>query len=395
MMEKSVAIQQFAEVIQQSIASATFVKCTLAKPRNNAEGLRNIYAKLVEIKQTTRLALTYHFATRDEIQHFDLAAGIQELCEALSHTFQNADFFDQNTTFSYKSNKNGAQLTQQKTVNTVINSEKTHNRQKVRLLDPAASYLQDLDISNAKGEILPTGQKKYKQINKYLETIDHLLNELPKNNPAPRIVDMGSGKGYLTFALYDFLTHQRALSPKITGIELRPALVDFCNNLSQKNDFSNGLDFQAQDIETFDAGEPLDWLIALHACDTATDLAIAKGVASQAQLIVVAPCCHKQIRKALTIHEKSVFQPVLQYGILAERQAEILTDTIRALLLQSQGYRTNVFQFVDTEHTPKNVMITAIRSATSAAKRAEALAQVTALKAQFGIAEHALEAMLG
>jgi hypothetical protein len=163
-------------------------------------------------------------------------------------------------------------------------------------------------------------------------------------------------------------------------------LVEFCNNLSKKCEFEQ-LSFIAQDINAFET-ERLDMLIALHACDTATDIAIAKGIKSEAKIIIVAPCCHKQIRKELNVTNE--MQPILRFGILEERQAELLTDGIRALLMEAHGYKTKVFEFISTEHTPKNVMIIGIKSK----PRKEALAQVEAIKKHYGIGFHALEKML-
>lgn len=206
---------------------------------------------------------------------------------------------------------------------------------------------------------------------------------------------MGSGKGYLTFALYDFLKNHLSLSPVVTGIELRPNLVEFCNKTARESNF-DGLHFVAQNISEYQPAR-LDMLIALHACDTATDLALAAGLRNTAKIIVAAPCCHKQIRKDMDAQNE--LAPVLRHGILEERQAEIVTDGIRALLLEAEGYQTKVFEFVSTEHTAKNVMITAVkpehlRNDARLARREKALAQVNALKMGFGIGEHYLETLL-
>lgn len=202
---------------------------------------------------------------------------------------------------------------------------------------------------------------------------------------------MGSGKGYLTFALYDFLTNHLGMQPQVTGIELRQNLVDFCNQTARDAGFA-GLHFVAQDIADY-RPDRLDMLIALHACDTATDLALAKGIHARAGIVVAAPCCHKQIRRDMAARNE--LAPVLRHGILEERQAEIVTDGIRALLLEANGYKTSVFEFISTEHTAKNVMITAVAGGEkSSGKKAAALEKVAALKAGFGVKEHFLEKLL-
>jgi SAM-dependent methyltransferase len=203
------------------------------------------------------------------------------------------------------------------------------------------------------------------------------------------VVDMGAGKGYLTFALYDYLAQQQKWAVQVTGVEVRTDLIKQCNQIAASVGFS-GLHFEEGYIQDYSLPDT-DILIALHACDTATDDAIAKGVAAGAQLIVCAPCCHKQIRKA--IKGSDVLHSVLEHGILKERQAEIVTDTIRALLLESKGYKTRVFEFISTEHTGKNLMIVGQkhhRKVDLDFYRKE----IEKLKKAFGIEEHYLERLL-
>jgi tRNA1(Val) A37 N6-methylase TrmN6 len=168
-----------------------------------------------------------------------------------------------------------------------------------------------------------------------------------------KIVDMGSGKGYLTFALYDYLQNQLNLKVSVTGVELRAELVDLCNAIRTDCGFDN-LTFVSKDINDFSSSE-IDVIIALHACDTATDLAIYKGVKADAELIVCAPCCHKQVRKDMG--SNSDFRAITKHGIFEERQAEILTDALRSLLMEREGYATKAFEFISNEHTRKNLML--------------------------------------
>ena len=183
------------------------------------------------------------------------------------------------------------------------------------------------------------------------------------------VVDMGSGKGYLTFALYDYLTNVLNVKTKITGVEFRKDMVTFCNSNSKKSNFRN---------------------LYLHACDTATDDAIAKGIKANAYLIVVAPCCHKQIRKQITLNKKqNDVSFITQHGIFLERQAEMVTDAIRALVLEYFGYKTKVFDFITDAHTPKNIMI--VGEKISNHKNEDALLKIKNAKEFFGIKEHYLE----
>jgi SAM-dependent methyltransferase len=375
----------FAEKLAQSIHNQTFIKITLSKSKGDAE-LKNIYGRIVEIKKQPRLSLTFRYKTRDEVKNYAYTEGSFFLTEQLGTEFLNADVWTTEADFSLQIDKKGEGRFSEKKASSANESILTqHNNEKMRRLNPQQPYFHALEITDAKGVVTPTGQKKFRQIDKYIEIIESLVREtdLPDD---PIIVDMGSGKGYLTFALYDFLKNNLKRDPSVYGIELRPKLVEFCNKLGQKCQFDK-LSFVAQDIHAFET-ERLDMLIALHACDTATDIAIAKGIRSGAKIIVVAPCCHKQLRKELNV--KNEMQPILRHGIMEERQAELLTDGIRALLMEAHGYRTKVFEFISTEHTPKNVMIVGIKSK----PKPEALAQVEAIKKHYGIGFHALEKMI-
>lgn len=370
-----------------------FLKCTLSKPTPAAPAdLKNIYLRPVDLKKGPHIAFTYRYKNRDEVKNFTPPDAARQLEQLLGAALLNVDLFTTEEDISLSFDKNGkASLSVKKPTQTTP-ADTRHNREKHRLLDPAAPWLHGLGITNAKGEVLPSAQDKWKQINKFLEIIEGLLREHPLP-PEAQIADMGSGKGYLTFALYDFLNRQKGLYPHVTGIELRQNLVDFCNKTAQNAGFT-GLQFIAADINDFQP-ERLDLLIALHACDTATDLALAKGIHARAGIVIVAPCCHKQIRRDMETHNE--LAPILRHGILEERQAEIVTDGIRALLLEANGYKTNVFEFISTEHTAKNVMITAVngsRSTADAGRRQEALKRVAALKEGFGIREHYLEKLL-
>jgi SAM-dependent methyltransferase len=388
-----ISTTQFLTAFRTAFTAGQLLKCTLGKPTPEApEGLKNIYLRPVELKKGLHIAFNFRYQTRDEVKNFTLEEAIAQLKQLLGTTFLNADILTPERDFSLQLDPKGESRFMEKkpSQKTATSIPTAHNRIKNRMLDPAAPWLHLLGITNAKGEVLAAHQDKWRQINKYLETIESLLRDQALPTGA-QIADMGSGKGYLTFALYDFLENHLRLAPVITGIELRPALVDLCNKTAQKLGFQN-LHFIAQDIAAYHP-ERLDMLIALHACDTATDLALAAGIREKARIIVVAPCCHKQIRREMKAQNE--LAPLLQHGILEERQAELVTDGIRALLLEAQGYHTKVFEFISTEHTAKNVMITATMDGRRLnQRRSDALAQVAALKSGFGIREHWLEKLL-
>lgn len=260
-----------------------------------------------------------------------------------------------------------------------------HDRSKQYLIPADAAFLQALGISSAGGHVHSEGRRKYNQINKFVEIIQGLTAHWQPGKTYT-ITDMGAGSGYLTFAVYHALRIGRRLDLEVTGVELRPHLVSAGNKLAEKLGFS-GLRFVAGDI-LHHTPPGTDLLIALHACDTATDLAIAAGLQAHAEILVLAPCCHKQVRKSMKI--PAGLLPALRHGILLERQAELLTDSIRALLMEYAGYTTQVFEFISAAHTAKNTMITARKTQ----PRPAALDESRRLQSLFGLEEHYLEALL-
>ena len=263
-----------------------------------------------------------------------------------------------------------------------------HDKQKNRLVKTDAVYLKELGVTNAEGNLKKEMQHKYKQINRYVEIIEGILKDTVIENNFS-IVDMGSGKGYLTFALYDYLQTKKK-EVKVTGIELREDLVLKCNKIAEQSNYK-GLQFTKGSIQQTDLPF-VDMLIALHACDTATDDAIAKGIKAAAKFIICAPCCHKQIRRQMA--PTNALQYITKHGILMERQAEMVTDTIRALMLEAHGYKTKVFDFIEEEDTPKNVLIVGTKSNFSQKIFDENILKIKELKTLFGIKEHYLETVI-
>ena len=207
--------------------------------------------------------------------------------------------------------------------------------------------------------------------------------------PALSVIDIGSGKGYLTFALYDYLTAHLAKQARVTGIEVRPELVQFCNDLASRLKFKD-LSFEAATAAQTEVA-PVDLLIALHACDTATDDAIFHGIRGNAALIVTAPCCQHELAPQLA-KPADALQGITKYGLFKQRQADLVTDAARCLLLESQGYKVKVIEFVSTEHTAKNLMIAGFRS--NEVNREAARRQYDALKASMGFKTQRLEERL-
>jgi protein-L-isoaspartate O-methyltransferase len=383
-------IQNFISQIKSTLNNNEFVKLTLGKASKKDSELRNIYVRLIEIKEGKMLSFTFRNKTNDFVKNYSFEDALKEIQKYLGNDFLSAHLFSTNSDVELLFNKK-RKATIRSTKPTFSElSEINHDKKKKRILKIEKNiYLQQLGITNREWKIIPDKNDKFKQINKYVEVFENLIKQVSLQKKI-RIVDMGSGKGYLTFALYDYLKNILKINAEITGVELRKELVEKCNSIAKKCKFDN-LDFREGDIKGF-ASEKIDILIALHACDTATDEAIFKGIEANASIIVVAPCCHKQIRKEM---KKDVSDdPIIKYGILLERQSEMITDTIRALILESYGYKTNVFEFISTEHTPKNIMITASKSDKKIDKK-EIFEKIKKLKSQYRIKYHQLEKYLG
>ena len=386
-------LQSFLHQLAATTEKQTLIKITLGNRKVKTADLKNVFIKPVLLKKAVKLSFVYRYPTNDITKNFDLKESVVLIEKMMQDEFNNADIFTTETNLHFSIQKNGtvkivnrpASLTTGKQLN-------KHDREKIRIIKSAGNiYLKELGITTADGLVKKDMQDKYKQINRYIEIIEGIIKDL-KFNGKVNVIDMGSGKGYLTFALYDYLVNKLNLSANITGIELREELVTKCNRIALAADYTN-LVFKSGTIQNAIVSNT-DLLIALHACDTATDEAIYSGIKAAAKIIICAPCCHKQIRKQMAPDNE--LKSVTKHGILLERQAEIITDAIRALLLEAYGYKTKVFEFIATEHTPKNVLIVATKSSKEIEQKTKQIFQnkVAALKSLFGIRVHYLETLL-
>ncbi len=388
----SLTIPSFIQQIQSGIAQQLFIKMVIGNKRNKTAEVKNIAIKLIALKDEKKLSFVYRYPTNETTKNYSVAEGLQLMTHLLEQDFFNADVFTTNADYYFSINEKG--VLKMVTKPASLSSKATlqsHDKPKHRNIQPANNvYLHALGITTASGEIKKDKQDKYRQINHYIEIIDGIIKDLAFDH-TPTIVDMGSGKGYLTFALYDYLQNKLPAPAIVKGIELREGLVQQCNAIATAAGFKQ-LQFEMGSIANAALGE-IDMLIALHACDTATDDAIYKGIQANAKVIVCAPCCHKQIRRQMK--PSNALASITKHGILLERQAEIVTDSIRAMILEMHGYKTKVFEFISTEHTPKNVLIVGIKSETVNKKTDQLQENINELKALFNIDEHYLEKLVG
>jgi SAM-dependent methyltransferase len=383
--------EKFFAALDESLDGGTFVKLTLARYRGAEAGLKNVYVRPVELKGGRRLSFLYRYRTRDAVKNHTYDEGARLLREMLGGEFSSGHLFTSEEDLRVEVSRRGeARLTAHPP--TLSNPTPAgHERRKRRAIDVAGSvYLRALGVTNERGEVRPAMGDKLRQINKFVEIVAGLYDSSPlAGREELSVVDVGSGKGYLTFALYDYFDNVRGVRAAVTGVEAREELVELCNEVARRAGFER-LEFKTGLVEEFEPPRA-DFLIALHACDTATDDAIHKGVEAGAAVIVTAPCCHKEVRPQIVVPEQ--LRGVLRHGHLLEREAESVTDSLRALLLESAGYRVKVFEFVSTEHTRKNTMIAAVRR-DGGANNPAALAEFRALKEFYGIREQRLERLL-
>ena len=382
-------LEKFLNRVSESAAQSTLVKMTLSKPAQKHDELRNIYVKPVLIKEKRLFNFTYHYERRDEVKNYDVEQMLDVLKGMIPDRFLNAVLFTVSDDVTLLISSKGKATIQIKKVQECREQSLEHDKQKVRLINPANPWWCQLGLTTREGKITADMQHKFKQIYKYAEIVESLVKPM-KFDGTVHIADMGAGKGYLTFALYELLTQRLHLDVDIKGVEIRPDLVLKINEIIKSSGLK-GLEFVESSIEAFQP-EKLDVLIALHACDTATDDAIASGVKAGAELIVCAPCCHKQIRQEMERSGK--VDAITRYGIFLERQAVMITDTIHALILEYFGYKTQVMEFIEMEHTPKNVLLVG-RKTSKAPNKTEILQQIADLKRQYGIETHYLETALG
>jgi SAM-dependent methyltransferase len=258
-----------------------------------------------------------------------------------------------------------------------------HNRVKRYILEEgtAVPFLVDLGVQTKEGKIVRARYDKFRQINRFLELIEDILPTLPKERTV-HILDFGCGKSYLTFAMYYYLRQLKGYDVEITGLDLKTDVIEHCNTLAKRYGYDK-LHFLQGDIAQYDGTSNVDMVVTLHACDTATDYALEKAIRWNAKVILSVPCCQHEVNRQIANDELAV---LLQYGIIRERMSALITDALRASLLESEGYETNILEFIDMEHTPKNLLIRAVKKQDFPAQKEEqAREAVTALSEKLQI----------
>jgi len=381
---------QFIDLLSKSLEQDSFVKLVLAKYHGPEPDLLRVIARRLTVRGAPCLSFVYRYKTRDITKNVPVAEAVAAIGEVLGSAFENAHLLTTTQDIQLAVSRKGKYSLRAGRAEVTAAPSDEHDREKHRFLALDRPFLSAVGITDQEHRLIPAMARKWKQINKFIEVLDHAFASSDlKDAREVGVVDFGSGKGYLTFAVHDYLANTLGIEARVTGVELREDLVQACNKAVERSAIA-GLAFEHGDIRSH-AAAPMDIMIALHACDTATDFAIHAGIRAGASIIMCAPCCHKEIRPQM--QSPALLRPLLQHGIHLGQEAEMVTDGLRALLLESQGYEAKIFEFVSLEHTSKNKMILAVKHAHAAGREA-IQAKIRELKAYYGIREQSLERLL-
>ena len=364
----------------------TLIRVILSNP-SSKDGVIKICAR--PMLKNKSLLFQIEEYTKTQVFHKNLTAGdagsyltskLSSDTSSQTASFKNALVETQSFTANVLVSKKGT-ITIKKKVNASAKQPKislSHNRKKKYILEEGipVPFLIDLGVMTQNGSIVNAHYDKFRQINRFLEYIEDILPSLPTDREL-RILDFGCGKSYLTFAIYYYLKVLKGYPVRITGLDLKEDVIRHCNELAVKYGYDK-LEFLCGDIAYYDGCSQVDMVVTLHACDTATDYALAKAVGWGAKVILSVPCCQHELNKQM---KNDLLSPVLHYGILKERMAALMTDGLRAQILEANGYRTQILEFIDMAHTPKNLLIRAVYNGHCADNKA----QINELLAAFDV----------
>lgn len=340
-----------------------FIKAIISNPIKKSEDLpKKIDIKKIMLKNKLYFQFIYYIDKKVIHENIeDSSLILEKIINLMSENFKQCDILANNSLTLLMNKKGDFKITGIKKTVTIDNTPQSHNKAKNYILKEGEyiDWLYKLGVIDKNGIVISHKQKKFRQINKFLEMLKDIEENLPNN---AKIIDMGCGKSYLAFAMYHYFNIIKEKNVTINGYDLKKDVVEHCNKLAKEFNFKN-LQFFNEDIQNIDKSENINMIISLHACDTATDYAIYFGVKLNCDVILSVPCCQHELFKQIKNNELS---SMLSYGILKERFSSLLTDNLRADALKLCGYKTNIIEFIDMEHTPKNIMIKAIKNKNSA-----------------------------
>jgi len=351
------SMQAIKELLDQSL-NIDFLGATLSNPKDKG-GIQKVKVRPILKKDTLLFQCEEHKNNQVFHNNYEAAQAIRILAEYMQQ-FKQMQLETKQYRYTVLVSKKGKVTIQKKQqVGCVKQVDLSHNRSKQYILQEGTvvPFLQDLGVMTAEGKIVRTKFDKFRQINRFLEFIEDILPQLDKNKEVT-ILDFGCGKSYLTFAMYYYLHEMKQYDVRIIGLDLKTDVIRHCNELSEKYGYEK-LKFLEGNIADYTGVDAVDMVVTLHACDTATDFALDKAVGWNAKVILSVPCCQHELNGQM---KNDLLAPIFKYGLIKERMAALLTDAMRAEYLESQGYDAQILEFIDMEHTPKNILIRAVKT---------------------------------
>ncbi len=382
-------LSELKKIVQDSIESKQWIEAVFSSPKEKNEQLTlKVTIRAIQLKGQWVYQISRFKAQKAFHSNVSGEECFAFIFKELIPFYKQAVLFTRETDFQILTNKKG-DISLLRRPSSKAHVELVHNRPKKHILNKSdfPTYLHELGLVSAEGKVLPQKSDKLKQINRFLELVQDVITHLPKNKKLT-IVDFGCGKAYLTFALYDFLKQQKGMDVSLHGLDLKQDLIAFCQDAAKRLHYEQ-LHFSCGKIAQYKPDDSIDMVVSLHACNTATDEALAQAVRWRASVILAAPCCQHELYHQV---KSTALDSLLQHGILRERFAALATDAARADILTMHGYSTQVIEFIDSEHTPKNLLIRAVRGASKTAQE-KARSRYLEMKQALGISP-ALECLL-
>lgn len=344
---------------------------------NKENKYRKVEAKPVVIKGRELWQISCYTEKQVFQENVEAAALADRLTEHFPEKLCQINIFGADKEYGFKVTKKGKLLKQvqrRQQIKPVYHPEQenVHNRKKNYILQEGTVIppLVDMGIFTGEGKVVRSMYDKYKQINRFIEMVDDVLKDETKEEL--HIIDFGCGKSYLTFVIYYYLVELKGRKADIVGLDLKADVIEKCNRTAEKYGYG-GLHFELGDINGYNADAPVDMVVTLHACDTATDYALYNAVKWNAKYILSVPCCQHEVNKQI---DSELLAPMMKYGIIKERMSALVTDAVRGCMLEYRGYRTQLMEFVDMAHSPKNILIRAVKTNVSREKRKQARSEV-------------------
>lgn len=350
-------MENLRDILQDNL-NIEFLSATLSNPRSKG-GVSKVKVRPLMKKDT----LFFQLESFQNNQAFHKNLGPEETCEeilGLMEEFKQMQMETKKSLYTVLVSKKGKITIKKKAQSGCVKEvDLSHNRKKRYLLEEGMQvpFLQDLGVMTKEGKIVRSRFDKFRQINRFLEFIEDILPELPSDRELT-ILDFGCGKSYLTFAMYYYLHELKQYDIQIIGLDLKADVIRHCNELSEKYGYTK-LKFLEGNIADYTGVDAVDMVVTLHACDTATDFALAKAIGWNAKVILSVPCCQHELNGQI---QSDVLKPLMKYGLIKERFAALVTDALRAEYLEREGYDTQILEFIDMEHTPKNILIRAVKT---------------------------------